>query len=93
VLGAALSLGPGKHAPAGTGYTALELCTRSLHSGEDFERVQTRFIAPKVSPLPHVWAIRHDAARVTVETTLPALGHARVAVFREGLGCTSAPPE
>ncbi len=83
---------PVQDVPIGTGYAALELCTRTLQSGEDYERVKERYLAPKVSPLPHVWEIVHNTQRVEVKTALPTLVHTRVAVFREGLGCTLAAP-
>lgn len=92
LLGGVRVFGPGKDVPAGTGYSALELCTRTLHSREDFERVKARFVAPKVGPLPFVWQIERGAQRVEVKTSLPTLESPRVAVLRPGLGCTVVAP-
>ncbi|MFW6066929.1 MAG: serine hydrolase domain-containing protein [Myxococcota bacterium] len=79
--------------PAGTGYAALDLCTRTMRSGEPRERVRARYVEPKVRPLPTFWRIEHVAgSHVTVRTWLPMLDHPRTAVYREGLGCTVVPP-
>jgi CubicO group peptidase (beta-lactamase class C family) len=79
--------------PAGTGFAALDLCTRTMRTGEPQERVRVRFVEPKVQPLPMVWRVDHTmGSHVTVRTWLPGLGHARTALYREGLGCTIVPP-
>jgi hypothetical protein len=93
VLLGARSFGPARDIPAGNGYSAWELCTRTMQSGEKFEHVRTHYVEPKVQPLPDIWAIAHvPATRVEVSTRLPTLKHARAALFREGLGCTLVPP-
>lgn len=79
--------------PAGTGYAAWELCSRTLVSGDDFNRVRDDYTAPKVPPLPWIWQI--DAVpgqRVEVSTWLPMLENRRIGVFRAGLGCTLVTP-
>lgn len=80
--------------PAGTGYAAWELCTRTIHSGDDFNRVRTAYTAPKVQPLPLFWDIDYThGSKVQVQTWLPFLAHRRVAVHRPGLGCTLVTPD
>lgn len=79
--------------PSGTGYAALDLCSRTMLSAEPAEQVSTRYVEPKVTPLPLFWSV--DLApkdHVTVGTWLPFFGHPRTAVYREGLGCTVVPP-
>lgn len=79
--------------PAGTGYAAWELCSRTLGSGDDFERVRDRYTAPKVPPLPWLWQIEAvPGQQVAVETWVPFLKNRRVAVYRPGLGCTLVTP-
>ncbi|MDD9935195.1 MAG: serine hydrolase, partial [Myxococcales bacterium] len=79
--------------PAGTGYAAHELCTRTMHSGESYEHVLTRYIEPKVAPLPRFWNVEHTPERaIAVRTWLPLLGNPRSAIHRPGLGCTVIPP-
>jgi hypothetical protein len=79
--------------PAGTGYSALDLCSRTMLSGEPDAQVRTLYIEPKVQPLPMFWRIEQSPKqRVTVSTSLPLLGHPRTAIYREGLGCTLVPP-
>lgn len=85
-----------KDIPAGTGYAAWQLCTRTFQSGEDFDHVRTAYVEPKVRQLPMIWNVDHvtDAGqkKVSVSTKLPTMEHARTAVFREGLGCTLVAP-
>ncbi|RZL03707.1 MAG: class A beta-lactamase-related serine hydrolase [Rubrivivax sp.] len=79
--------------PAGTGYAAWELCSRTLVSGDDFARVRDLYTAPKVPPLPWIWQI--DAVpgqQVAVDTWLPFLANRRVGLYRPGLGCTLVMP-
>lgn len=79
--------------PAGTGYAALDLCSRTEISGEAASHVLTHYIEPKVAPLPWFWQLTHEAGkRVSVSTWLPFLKHERVAIAREGLGCTVIAP-
>jgi CubicO group peptidase (beta-lactamase class C family) len=93
VLAVSRSFGPARDIPAGTGYAALELCTRSMQSGEPFDQVRTRYVEPKVKPLPQIWSLQHEPfVRVEVSTVLPTLAHPRAAIFRKGLGCTVVPP-
>jgi hypothetical protein len=78
--------------PAGTGYAALDLCSRTMQSGEPFDFVRTRFVEPKVRPLPHFWKVDYEpGVRVAVSTDLPLLASARTAIYRSGLGCTIVP--
>jgi CubicO group peptidase (beta-lactamase class C family) len=79
--------------PAGTGYTALDLCSRTMLSGEPAEWVRTRYVEPKVQPLPLFWKVALEPGRgVTVRTWLPFFAEPRTAVYREGLGCTVVAP-
>jgi len=92
VVLAARGHGP-RDVPAGTGYAALDLCSRTMVSGEGFDHVRTRFVEPKVRPLPLFWKIDHEpGVRVAVSTDLPLLASPRVAIYRPGLGCTIVPP-
>lgn len=80
--------------PAGTGYAAWELCSRTLVGGDDFWRVRTDYISPKVQPLPLVWDIdRVLGSKVTVRSWVPFLSNRRIGVFRPGLGCTLITPD
>lgn len=75
--------------PVGTGYAAQDLCTRINVSGDDYTRVRRDYVAPKVEPLPLVWNIEVLEGRwVDVYAGLPLLENHRIAVYREGLGCT-----
>ena len=77
--------------PAGTGYSAHDLCTRMNVSGDSYWRVRVDYVAPKVQPLPYLWDIDVlDDTLVSVRTNVPFLTHRRLAVYREGLGCTIA---
>jgi CubicO group peptidase (beta-lactamase class C family) len=79
--------------PSGTGYAALDLCSRTALSQEPAAQVLSLYVEPKVRPLSTYWRIEHVAGqRVTVQTWLPFLGHPRTAIFRDGLGCTVVPP-
>jgi CubicO group peptidase (beta-lactamase class C family) len=79
--------------PSGTGYSALDLCTRTLHSREPLEQVRTRYVEPKVNPLALIWSVDYAAGEhVRVQTILPWLSHPRSAIYRAGLGCTVIPP-
>ena len=93
LLAAARVTSPIKDIPAGTGYAAWELCTRSFVGGQDFERVQRTYVEPKVRQLKDVWAIAHGPDRVEVKTIVPTLEHPRAAIFRKGLGCTLVTPD
>lgn len=93
LLGVARSFGPAKDISAGTGYAAWDLCTRTMQSGEPLELVRTRYVEPKVQPLPRIWSVGYKAGeQVEVHTVLPTLQHPRTAIFREGRGCTLVPP-
>lgn len=77
--------------PAGTGYTAHDLCTRMNVSEDRYWRIRVDYVAPKVQPLPLLWDIDVlDGILVDVHTHVPFLTHRRLAVYREGLGCTIA---
>ncbi|MDD9946474.1 MAG: serine hydrolase [Myxococcales bacterium] len=87
-------VGGAKDIPAGTGYAAWDLCSRTYQSKQDFELVRTRYVEPKVAPLPNTWSVSHQPGkRVLVESTIPTLRHPRAAIFRPGLGCTVLPPK
>lgn len=75
--------------PSGTGYAALDLCSRALSVGDDFTRVKLLYTAPKVAPLPLVWTVIHTTSKVHVTA---ALLYPRKAILRPGLGCTVIPP-
>lgn len=89
---------------SGVGYTAWELCTRTLDSGDRYGRVLNDYAAPVVAPISWVWKIDYQRlgggplvsgpAEYTVSTLLGPLGGSgeRTAVFRPGLGCTLVPP-
>lgn len=79
--------------PAGTGYAAWELCTRTQQSGDAYLRVRWSYTAPKVQPLPIVWTIKYSpGSKVDVSSFIPFITHKRTAVYRKGLGCTLVPP-
>jgi len=79
--------------PAGTGYASWELCTRTQQSGDDYLRVRWSYTAPKVQPLPIVWAIQYvPGSKVDVSSFIPFITNKRTAVYRKGLGCTLVPP-
>lgn len=79
--------------PAGTGYAAWELCTRTQQSGDDYLRVRWSYTVPKVQPLPYVWDVDyHPGLKVDVRTFVPFITNKRTAVYRKGLGCTLVPP-
>lgn len=93
LLAAARGVGPARDIPAGTGYAALELCSRSFVSGEAFDHVRARYVEPAVRPLPWIWSIAYQpGVRVEVHSVLPTLRHSRTSIFRAGLGCTVLPP-
>jgi CubicO group peptidase (beta-lactamase class C family) len=91
-LGVAGGLNRAKDTSAGTGYSAWELCTRTLQSGQSLDLVRTRYVETKVAPLPAIWRLDTGADAVTVNTWLPTLEHPRTAIFRKDLGCTLVPP-
>jgi CubicO group peptidase (beta-lactamase class C family) len=93
-LSAGASTGHGvRDISAGTGYAALELCTRTLQSGEAFEHVRKQYVEPKTQPLSRIWQLDYrPGVAVRVSTRLPFLANERVAIFRAGLGCTIVPP-
>jgi CubicO group peptidase (beta-lactamase class C family) len=92
-LALARVVGPARDIPAGTGYSAWELCTRTMHSGETFDHVRARYVEPKVQPLPSIWSVALEpGGSVEVRCRVPTLSHDRTAVYRRGLGCTLAPP-
>ena len=78
--------------PAGTGYTAFDMCTRAFVTGQPRARVRRGYIAPEVQPLPWVWSIAIGRDTVSVVSRLPGFAGRRVALFRPGLGCTIVPP-
>lgn len=79
--------------PAGTGYAAWELCTRTQQSDDDYLRVRWSYTAPKVQPLPMVWTIKYSpGSKVDVSSFVPFITNKRIAVYRNGLGCTLVPP-
>jgi CubicO group peptidase (beta-lactamase class C family) len=92
VIAAAIGLNRAKDISAGNGYSALELCTRTLVSGQSLELVQKRFVEPKVAQLPQIWKLDIQPTSVTVSATLPGMANPRTAIFRPGLGCTIVPP-
>jgi len=93
VSAAAVGLVRARDIPAGTGYAASDLCTRAIHMGVPFDEVRERYTAPRVYPLGLMWSVDYrPGTRATVQSILPALQHPRVAVYREGLGCTVVPP-
>ncbi len=73
--------------PAGTGYTSLDLCTRTNLSGDNFAHVRDDYVAPVVQPLPGFWFIS-DKPGVKVSTSAFGLLYPRIAAYRKGLGCT-----
>lgn len=79
--------------PAGTGYAAWEICTRTQQSGDDYLRVRWSYTVPKVQPLPYVWDVDYyPGSKVDVRTFVPFINHKRSAIYRKGLGCTLVPP-
>lgn len=79
--------------PAGTGYAALDLCTRTMQSGDDYLKVRWNYVVPKVQPLPAVWLVNYKAGvKVDVQSYVPFITNKRTAIFRKGLGCTIVPP-
>ncbi|MBI2733966.1 MAG: serine hydrolase [Aquabacterium sp.] len=79
--------------PAGTGYAALEICTRTMQSQDHYWRVRELYAAPKVLPLPAIWMVDYlPGIKVNVRTWVPLLSNQRTAIFRKGLGCTVTPP-
>jgi len=92
VIVAAVGLNRAKDISAGNGYSALDLCSRTLVSGQSLELVRTRFVEPKVAQLPQIWELDIQPASVTVSTVLPGMSNPRTAIFRPGLGCTIVPP-
>ena len=79
--------------PAGTGYAAWELCTRTQQSGDDYLRVRWSYTVPKVQPLPYVWDVDYyPGLKVDVRTFVPFITNKRTALYRKGLGCTLVPP-
>jgi CubicO group peptidase (beta-lactamase class C family) len=76
--------------PAGTGYAAWDLCSRSLAAGDDFNHVKETYTAPKVQPLPWLWTVSRTSTRASVSALLLA---PRSAVHRPGLGCTLLTPD
>lgn len=79
--------------PAGTGYAAWELCTRTQQSGDDYLRVRWAYTVPKVQPLPYVWDVDYyPGLKVDVRTFVPFITNKRTAIYRKGLGCTLVPP-
>ncbi len=93
LLAGARVTSPIKDIPAGTGYAAWELCTRSFVTGHDFARVQHVYVEPKVRQLKDIWAVERGKDRVEVSSLVPTLTHARAAIYRKGLGCTLIPPD
>lgn len=91
-LGAGIGLYRARDIPAGNGYSALELCSRTLLSKQSLELVRTRYVEPKVAPLPSIWKLDAGPTAVSVRTGLPGLENPRTAIYREGLGCTIVPP-
>lgn len=79
--------------PIGAGYAAADLCTRTMQSGDQFDRVRDDYTAPIVQPLPLLWRIDvQPLSSVTVSANLGRLSVSRTAIFRPGLGCTVVPP-
>jgi CubicO group peptidase (beta-lactamase class C family) len=93
LLGLAAPAGAGDFAstlvslPAGTGFTSLDLCTRTNTSGDDFTRVRDSFVTPVVQPLPSYWSVSNKPG-VNVTTSALGLVSPRTAAYRKGLGCT-----
>lgn len=79
--------------PAGTGYAALEICTRSMQSQDDYLRVRWYYTVPVVQPLPAVWMVDYlPGIKVNVRSWVPLISNPRTAIYRKGLGCTIVPP-
>lgn len=79
--------------PAGTGYAALEMCTRSMQSQDNYWRVRWLYTVPKVQPLPAVWMVDYlPSIKVSVRSWVPLISNPRTAIYRKGLGCTVIPP-
>lgn len=79
--------------PAGTGYAALEMCTRTMQSRDDYLRVRWYYTVPVVQPLSAVWMVDYvPGIKVKVRSWVPLLTNQRTAIYRKGLGCTVVPP-
>ncbi len=88
------SVGPARDIPAGTGYAAMDLCTRTMQSQQPLDVVRKRYVEPRVRPLPLIWNVDMQAgSHVTVSSLLPTLRHPRTAIHRPGLGCTLITPD
>ena len=77
--------------PVGKGFSAKYLCSYLFNSGLDESLIKSRFIAPKVQPLPLIWDIDIDAALgyVTVGEHIFLNEYLKGrALYREGMGCT-----
>lgn len=79
--------------PGGTGFAALDMCTRTMQSGDNYYKVRWGYVAPKVSVLPLVWDVDYrPSKKVDVQTVVPFYYNKRTAIYRKGLGCTIVPP-
>lgn len=79
--------------PAGTGYAALEICTRTMQSQDDYLRVRWYYTVPVVQPLPAIWMVDYlPGIKVNVRSWVPLISNPRTAIYRKGLGCTIVPP-
>lgn len=72
-----------------TGFAALDICTRVMVSGDDYDRVVEDYVMQVTTPLHRVWRIDFQAGQsVSVQTRLPFLGYRKTALYRPGFGCT-----
>lgn len=78
--------------PIGTGFSALDLCSRIFVSGEDEQLIIDKVISAKVFPLSYVWHLDINSNEQTVAVSAPFFPglNTRTAVYRPGLGCTLA---
>ena len=76
----------------GTGFSAMELCSRMFISGESQSMIVRDVIEPKTTPLPSVWHLEVDIEEKQVSVSAPFFKgvNESIAVYREGIGCTMA---
>jgi CubicO group peptidase (beta-lactamase class C family) len=78
--------------PVGTGFSALELCSRIFVSGEDEQQIIDKVLAAKVFPLTHIWNLEINRIDKIVSVSAPFFSgiNQSTAVYRPGIGCTLA---
>ena len=77
--------------PIGKGFAAKYLCSYVFNTGLDANTVITRFIKPKVEPLPLIWGIDIDYQQklVTVRDFIFINEELKAkALYRDNMGCT-----